>query len=294
MLKRKSARRQPKLWNRSRGRRSRVAELGRDREEHGKTTRQKEPNVRSLSLLTVVIVCVGCGQEPATPSPEQQPTEEKKTVAVGTLPQANARGQTPQSNGHTKPPESEEAKTASKKSVTFNKTEYVHRWSQGDQHEFTPPGQEDLSKWTDMLTVNVYHDAVDGDGLALVANKVLGAYQNHKGTVVRTDSVPRTTEKPAEHLVVVVLGDPKFLEAVLARFVLVNNKGVAIIRSHRVYGSRAGPEMSEWLKADGPSMEKALMEWEPSIPVVTELLKKKGEQVGKAAKEAVGGTEAKK
>ena len=240
--------------------------------------------MRTLSLLVVVTVCVGCGREPNAPSADTQPKEDNKTLAEG----ASPRRQTPQSNGHVKPTEPEKAKTAGKKTVTFNKTEYIHRWSQGSQHEFTPPGQEDLSKWTDMLTVNVYHDAVDGDGLALVANKVLGAYQNHKGTVVRTDSVPRTTEKPAEHLVVVVLGDPKFLEAVLARFVLVNNKGVAIICSHRVYGSRAGPEMSEWLKANGPSMEKALMEWEPNIPVVTQLLNAVDE---KAAKEAAGKTE---
>jgi hypothetical protein len=157
-----------------------------------------------------------------------------------------------------------EADTKSKLTLNFNQTEYVHRWSQNDQHEFTPAGQEDLAKWADMLTINFYPQVNDGDGLALVANQVLENYKNQKGMVLRTLSVPRTSEKPAEHLIAVVFGRPTFLEAVQARFKLVNGKGVSIIYSHRVYGKAAGPEMSTWLKENGPSIEKALMAWELS------------------------------
>jgi hypothetical protein len=155
-----------------------------------------------------------------------------------------------------------EADTISKLTLNFNQTEYLHRWSQNDQHEFTPGGQEDLTKWTDMLTINFYPQVSDGDGLALVANQVLENYKNQKGIVLRTDSVPRTSQKPAEHMIAVVFGRPAFLEAVQARFKLVNGKGVAIIYSHRLYGKAAGPEMSAWLKENGPSTEKALMAWE--------------------------------
>ena len=155
-----------------------------------------------------------------------------------------------------------EADTKTRVTLNFNQTEYVHQWSQNDQHEFTPPGQDDLSKWTDMLTINFYQQINDGEGLALTANQVLENYKTHKGMVLRTVSVPRTIEKPAEHLIVVVFGRPTFLEAVQARFKLVNGKGVSIIYSHRVYGKEVGPEMSTWLKDHGPSIEKALMAWE--------------------------------
>jgi hypothetical protein len=159
------------------------------------------------------------------------------------------------------------ADTKSRITLNFNQTEYVHRWSQNDQHEFTPPGQEDLSKWIDMLTINFYQQVSSGEGLASVANQILENYKTNKGRVLRTDSVPRTIEKPAEHLIVVVFGRPTFLEAVQARFKLVNGTGVGIIYSHRVYGKEAGPEMSTWLKGNGPSVEKALMAWEfpPSL-----------------------------
>jgi len=87
---------------------------------------------------------------------------------------------------HEERPKSE---VPAKKSVIFNGAEYIHRWSENGQNEFTPAGQEDLDKWTDMLTINVYPDAVEGDGLALVANKVLGTYQEHGGKVLRTNPV---------------------------------------------------------------------------------------------------------
>ncbi|HKY03771.1 MAG TPA: hypothetical protein VJQ56_02720 [Blastocatellia bacterium] len=155
-----------------------------------------------------------------------------------------------------------DAASKSKMTVSFNQTEYLHRWSQNNQHEFTPPGQEDLSKWTDMLTINFYQQVTDGEGLASVANQVLENYRSQKGIVLRTMSVPRTAEKPAEHLIAVVFGRPTFLEAVQARFKLIDGRGVAIIYSHRIYGREVGPQMSAWLKDNGPSIEKVLMGWD--------------------------------
>lgn len=144
--------------------------------------------------------------------------------------------------------------------VRLGDVEYVHRWSKAGQHEFTPAGDEDLPHWRDMVTVNV-HDAVStGEQLAEVANRVVANYQSH-GKVLRTDSRPRTPERPAEHLVVAVLGNPEFLEAAFARFVLVDGKGLVLVYSHRVYGRQAGPEMSRWLEANGPVAERTLMAW---------------------------------
>ncbi|HZS08378.1 MAG TPA: hypothetical protein VFD58_26330 [Blastocatellia bacterium] len=155
-----------------------------------------------------------------------------------------------------------EAETRSGITLNFNQNDYVHRWSGNDQHEFTPRGQGDLSNWTDMVTINFYPNVNEGEGLALVANQALENYKTQKGRVIKTASVPRTGRNPAEHLIVVVFGRPTFLEAALARFRLVNGKGVSIIYSHRVYGKEVGPQMSTWLKDHGPSAEKALMAWE--------------------------------
>lgn len=144
--------------------------------------------------------------------------------------------------------------------LRFDGVDYMHRWSKDGQNEFTPKSDPDLAKWSDMVTINVFEAVRTGEQLAGVANKVLGNYQA-RGKVLRTDSKPRTADRPAEHLIVAVLGDPAFLEAAFARLLLVEGSGYVVVRSHRVYGKAAGPAMSDWLKANGPNVEKALMDW---------------------------------
>jgi hypothetical protein len=148
----------------------------------------------------------------------------------------------------------------------FGGVGYFHRWSQNDQHEFTPTGQDDLEKWSDMITINVYPTAHDGDALAVKANAVLENYKSHGGRVLRTDSVPRTPDRPAEHFIAVVFGRPNFLEMAFGRFKLVDGVGCSIVYSHRIYGEKVGDQMSKWLNDNGPKIEKLLMDWNNSPP----------------------------
>jgi hypothetical protein len=144
----------------------------------------------------------------------------------------------------------------------FQNVEYFHRWSGGTQHEFTPAKQEDLDHWADMMTINTYPAVSDGEKLAEAANAVLGNYKR-AGKVVRTNSVPATDERPAEHFIAVVFSRPDFSEAAFARLMLVDGKGHSFVYSHRFYGKEASDEMSAWLKANGEKTEKTLMDWEP-------------------------------
>jgi len=147
----------------------------------------------------------------------------------------------------------------------FRDVEYFHRWSKNDQHEFTPAKQEDLEKWADLITVNGYPNVDDGEGLAATANAVLENYKNHQARVLKTSSIPRTPDRPAEHLIAVVFGRPNFIEVAFARFKLMDGKGCSFVYSHRIYGEKIGDQMSAWLSANGPGIEKALMEWK-SMP----------------------------
>lgn len=157
----------------------------------------------------------------------------------------------------------EEAGTnrTAKLAFTFQGVDYFHRWSKDDQHEFTPDGQEDLEKWTDMITVNGYPEVEDGDGLATTANAVLENYKDHKAKVIKANSVPRTPSRPAEHFIVVVFNRPAFAEVAFARFKLIDGKGYSYVYSYRAYGEKAGEQASAWLSAHGSKIEKALMGW---------------------------------
>lgn len=151
--------------------------------------------------------------------------------------------------------------------LKFNGTDYLLRWSQAGQFEFTPQGQENLERWTDMLTLNYYPQATTGEGLAGIANAVIGNYKKANGMIVRTNSVPRTPEKEAEHFLTVLFPRPEFIEAVFVRLKLAHGMGSAVIYSHRIYGKKIGHEASAWLSAHGPSLEKAIMIWESLPPL---------------------------
>jgi hypothetical protein len=147
----------------------------------------------------------------------------------------------------------------------FAGVNYFHRYTQADQHEYTPKGQEDLDAWKDMVTINFYRTAKDGEGLASVANAVLQNYKANRGMVIKTDSVPRTKDRPAEHLIVTLFPLPEFVEVAFARFKLHEGTGAGVIYSHRIYGKAAGKEMSAWLQKNGPDIERELMRWD-SMP----------------------------
>ena len=148
----------------------------------------------------------------------------------------------------------------------FGGADYLHRWSKAGQHEFTPKGQEDLDHWKDMVTLDVHEQVRDGDQLAAVATEVVARYQA-AGKILKTDSKPRTPAHPAEHFAAAVLVDPRFLEAAFARFALVEGRGVVAVYSHRVYGSKAGPEMAAWMDQHGAESERVLMAWAGTPPL---------------------------
>lgn len=118
-----------------------------------------------------------------------------------------------------------------------------------------------MKAWTDMVTILFYRKAKDGDALAAIANAVLENYKTNKAMVVKTDSVPRMRDKPAEHFIAVIFGRPEFIEVVFSRFRMHAGVGSAVIYSHRIYGKKVGEVMSAWLQNNGPTMEKNLMEW---------------------------------
>jgi hypothetical protein len=150
-------------------------------------------------------------------------------------------------------------------SFAFRQVDYFHRWSSGTQHEFTPAKQEDLEHWTDMVTINGYPDVDDGEKLASAANAVLGNYRSHGGEVLKTSSVPRTEERPAEHFIAVLFSRPDFAEAAFARFKLADRQGHSLVYSHRSYGDKASEEMKAWLSASGAEVENALLGWNVSL-----------------------------
>ena len=166
--------------------------------------------------------------------------------------------------------------TAQARVITFDGKAFLHRWSKQGQHEFTPRGDEDLTRWREMVTIDVHKAVSTGDDLAEVANRVLANYQRH-GKIIRTDSRPRTPAHPAEHFVAAMLAGQSLFEATFARFMLIDGTGAVVVYSRRFYGSEAASEVADWFKTHGPTFERTLMSWQgmPSIAALNGLLESK-------------------
>lgn len=146
--------------------------------------------------------------------------------------------------------------------LLFQDVRYFHRWSEGTQHEFTPADQDVRGAWTDMLTLLAFEDVREGDGLADMANRVLGIYQQAGGHILRTASLPATELRPAEHMVVVVFVQPDFSEAAFVRFKLAHGIGMSVVYSHRIHGDAALPLLNRWLEDKLATTQQALADWE--------------------------------
>jgi hypothetical protein len=52
---------------------------------------------------------------------------------------------------------------AKAETLAFGGTTYVHRWSKNGQNEYTPTNDKDLSRWNDMVTINVHESVRNGE-----------------------------------------------------------------------------------------------------------------------------------
>lgn len=158
------------------------------------------------------------------------------------------------------PEAAQAARAADTMTLRFGGVDYLHRWSKNGQNEFTPPSDPDLATWRDMVTINLHEKVTRRDQVEGLAVAVLNNYRKG-GKVLRADSRPGDAEHAGEYLVVALFSDSTLLEAAFARVTFVEDTGVIVVYSHRVYGKAAGTEMSDWLRANGPRVEDLLMAW---------------------------------
>ncbi len=148
----------------------------------------------------------------------------------------------------------------SSRELRFDNVRFLHRWSKGGQHEFTPEGDEDLARWSTMVTINRHAAVKNGDQLADVANRVAENYKRN-GRIIRTASRQAGPNFDVEHLAVVIFVRPEFSETAFTRFMLADGAGFAVTYSKRIHDRAAGPKMAEWLQTNGQRTEAVLLAW---------------------------------
>jgi hypothetical protein len=147
--------------------------------------------------------------------------------------------------------------------VTFRGTEYLLRSSQGHTYDFTPPGQEDLSAFTDMLELNLYPAAHDQEALATITSRVRAIAQGAKATILPT-SVSASGQQPGDHFFAAVLPTPHGVDFDAIHFVLVDKQGYGVFYTHRSYGESAAGKTSEWVTKNAADVEQQLLRFDAS------------------------------
>ncbi len=152
----------------------------------------------------------------------------------------------------------------SKAKVTFRGTEYLLRSSQGNGYDFTPRGQEDLSTFTDMLTLNLYPAAHDQEALATITSRVQAVAQGAKATILRTISVSASGQQPGEHFLAAVMPTPHGVDFDAIHFVLVDKQGAGVFYTHRSYGESAAGTTNAWVTKNAADVEQQLLQFDAS------------------------------
>jgi hypothetical protein len=148
--------------------------------------------------------------------------------------------------------------------VTFRGTEYLLRSSQGTTYDFTPPGQEDLSTFTDMLELNLYPAAHDQEALATITSRVRAIAQSAKATILPTISASASGQQPGEHFFAAVLPTPHGVDFDAIHLVLVDKQGYGVFYTHRSYGESAAGKTSEWVTKNSADVEQQLLRFDAS------------------------------
>lgn len=151
--------------------------------------------------------------------------------------------------------------------VMFRGRVFVHRRTVERRQEYTPAGQDDLTTWTDMVTVTEHPAVRDGGGVAALANAVLGSYQRRGVAVIATDVVPPTAERAAAYFACVALRTETFTDVVFSRFALMGGQGRVVTHAHRVRGDDVAAAVTTWLDGNGAAVHEAIMAWE--VPLGT-------------------------
>jgi hypothetical protein len=137
--------------------------------------------------------------------------------------------------------------------ITFRGTDYLLRSTHGNQSNYTPAGQEDESKFTDSLTLNLYPAAHDQQALATITGRVRTIAENAKATILPASS------GADEHYFAAVMPTPHGADFDATRFVLVNNEVVGVFYTRRAYGASAVDTAQDWATKNAASVEQGLM-----------------------------------
>ncbi|HEY4247097.1 MAG TPA: hypothetical protein VGM64_09590 [Lacunisphaera sp.] len=154
--------------------------------------------------------------------------------------------------------------------VIFSNTKYFLRSSKDGQYVFTPRGQEDPKRWTDLITLNFYPEITEGKSLAAKAIAWWEYFRSRRIFLMGLNYVPRVDQMNAAsdslYTLVAIRAKPynDYDEFNFTAIRMTGGNGAASTYSHREY--RTGPLSMErciaWSGKNEPVVGEAWFAWD--------------------------------
>lgn len=163
--------------------------------------------------------------------------------------------------------------------VIFSNTKYFLRTSKDGQYVFTPRGQEDPKRWTDLITLNFYPEITEGKSLAAKAVAWWEYFRSRRIFLYGLNYVPRIDQMNAADDALYTLFSLRakpyndYDEFTFTALRMVGGIGTASSYSHREY--RTTPMSMErcfaWGQKNEPVIGEAWFGWD-GISAYTRML----------------------
>ena len=153
--------------------------------------------------------------------------------------------------------------------VVYLGTKYFLRSTKDGQYVFTPDGQEDLQRWTDMITLSYFPQITEGKSLAAKALEWWSHCRSMRARILDINYVPRidlmATRDNALYITLTLLAKPDndYDEFAFTALRIVEGVGAASTYAHREYRTGlVSPEKDfAWAQKNRP-VDEAWYGWD--------------------------------
>lgn len=138
---------------------------------------------------------------------------------------------------------------------------YEHRGSDGDLHEFTPAGQDDLERYAEMVTLPP-SPARGEDELERYTDEKAEVARRRGGDVLSNRCEPATPTHVADCTLLVVYAQADHVELAVAKHMAVAGTIVPVLFAHREYGDGADARAEAWIASPaGQRLVADFIDW---------------------------------
>ena len=149
--------------------------------------------------------------------------------------------------------------------VVYLGTKYFLRSTKDGQYVFTPDGQEDLQRWTDMITLSYFPQITEGKSLAAKALEWWSHCRSMRAHILDINFVPRIDQMPSRdnalYITSAFIAQPynNYDEFSYTAVRIVEGIGAVSTYAHREY--RTGPAVHEKYSTWGEKNKPVAEAW---------------------------------